>query len=608
MKSIFGNFNSYSLFLIGLTFLLLLPGLGSIDNMSSRWLGVLILNIVFFIKIYFFKKDVEIGFNIQLLFLFSIFLLSLCSLTYSPNNSEVILFSSKLFIIFFSLYNLSICSVKLDKFLDVLFQVIIISLFIEVLYVMFDFINSSYQNIKGISMNPNFSSFSILIKIPILLYLQFTKKNSFIILILIELAAIVSLVMLSSRAALLCLPFIYFIFFFLNLKDKKIYLLNFFKFFSAIIFLVLNNQITDLFKLNTSSTTGLFTDESFLLRIEYYGIAISSISENFFLGIGSGSWKVESLRTFLQKTNETIIPYYVHNDFIQFFYELGVLGFILYCLFLMSFIIKNNKKYNGVYTKIYILSFIIFFIDSSFNFPIHRPENIISFLLLSSPMVKFTTISNTSFKKSFKLTIFFLSSLSLYIQVKEHNSLIIQDKLIRDTYTKSFSFTKEEIMNIDPAIPNLSSNTVPISTYLSRYYIYLEDYKSALKFSKKGFELNPYINYTNEIYLSSLLLNNKFEDALVISRVLYEFNLGKNEIYTETYLDLLFSLNKIQDLEEIFYDLLEENNIKLINLFLSSYSNLQIKNLNFLKNAIILSNSKFPNNEFIQILIEQYLK
>ena len=96
----------------------------------------------------------------------------------------------------------------------------------------------------------------------------------------------------------------------------------------------------------------------------------------------------------------------------------------------------------------------------------------------------------------------------MFIQVKEHKSLTIQDILINDSMLDKYSLELYEVKNIDASIPNLSVNTIPITSYLSRYYIKYNDYESALKFSEQGFMLNPHLNYTKEQYLKALLLKN----------------------------------------------------------------------------------------------------
>jgi len=119
--------------------------------------------------------------------------------------------------------------------------------------------------------------------------------------------------------------------------------------------------------------------------------------------------------------------------------------------------------------------------------------------------------------------------------------------------------------------------------------------------------LNPHLKYTKEQYLKALLLNNEFNKALEISRKLF-YQDSYNEVYAETYLDLLFINSKLIEVEELFFNLLKSSQENLIVKLLDYYSNLTVKNLDFLSEALFQSASQFPNNTSIQNLSKNYLK
>ena len=575
--------------------------------MTSRWLALLVSNLFFFVAFYFKEKSSLIMINRTLLFLISLFFLSAISILYSTNSSEAILFTSKLFIIFFTLYNLAVCNRNCSNFFNYIIKFLIFSLFIEVVYVIVLSIIDGHNIVTGISMNQNISSFSILIKLPILIYYQLKNKKAFLPFFIVELLVFLSLILLQSRASLFLLLGIYASIFLYNLKKNKTSIINTLKLTLTIFIILSSSQISSLFKQNSINEFQVLNDESILLRSEYYNIASNSIKENLFIGKGSGSWKVESLKEFSNSFSDIIIPYYVHNDFVQFFYELGILGFIIYSLFFLSIIRKTINKKLITFEKLYLLSFFVFFIDSLLNFPIHRPQVIIAFLIISSPII-FKKENYTILPKTpFLTVIILLSSLSMFIQFKEHKSLTIQDILINDSMLDKYSLELYEVKNIDASIPNLSVNTIPITSYLSRYYIKYNDYESALKFSEQGFMLNPHLNYTKEQYLKALLLNNEFSKAVEISRLLFYQDLY-NEVYAETYLDLLFINSKLIELEELFFNLLKSSQENLIVKLLNYYSNLTVKNLDFFSEALFQSASQFPNNTSIQDLSKNYLK
>jgi hypothetical protein len=62
--------------------------------------------------------------------------------------------------------------------------------------------------------------------------------------------------------------------------------------------------------------------------------------------------------------------------------------------------------------------------------------------------------------------------------------------------------------------PNLTSNTTPFSSYLARYYLNNEDFENADLLIKYGIDSNPFLSYTQNLKLQSLLMQNKFLQAL----------------------------------------------------------------------------------------------
>ena len=603
--TLINNINVYKLFFALVSVIILIPGFGSIDNFSARWLGLTLCNFLFFSHLFLFSTNKFFIYNRLVLTLLALFILSLTSILYATNTSEGILFSSKLFIVLSTLYNLSVCSYHLKNILKYVVTVLLLTLVIELGHVIFYSSINGFSQVRGISMNANISSFSILLKVPILIYAHqfFRKFKNY--LFALEILVFLCLLILGSRASLITILIIYFLSCLIKSDTRPYNLDNFKRAGAALIFFLFS--LLNIGIQNPISYLALSSDQSILLRLEYYKLALKSIAENLWLGLGAGSWKVDSLRDFTQIMDATIVPYYTHNDFIQFFYELGIVGFILYILFFMTFYFTVIKSKKSDFSKYFLLSFLVFLIDSLINFPFHRPQEIITFILVSTPILTSIKLNNKVIWKLLSAVSIILFFCSINIQIKEHKSLKIQDILISDALLDKNSLSINEINDIDSSLPNLSSNTVPIDTYISRYYFEENDYENALKFSYSGYNLNPYLKYTKEQYLKALLLNNNFEKSLEISRLLF-YQDSYNEVYAETYLDLLFINSKLIEIEELFFNFLKKNQENLIIKLLNNYSKLTIKNLEFLSDALFQSSSKFPNNKSIQSLSKNYLK
>ena len=82
--------------------------------------------------------------------------------------------------------------------------------------------------------------------------------------------------------------------------------------------------------LNYVERTSNILDTSSQKRIRFYKHALESIFQNPLQGIGLGNWKIQSIQSDNSEILEYEIPYHVHNDFLEIFTELGIIGFVLF--------------------------------------------------------------------------------------------------------------------------------------------------------------------------------------------------------------------------------------------------------------------------------------
>ena len=121
-----------------------------------------------------------------------------------------------------------------------------------------------------------------------------------------------------------------------------------------------------------------FEETSTQQRLRFYGHGLNHIKNNLFIGVGLGNWKIKSIDYDSQNMTSYIVPYYLHNDFLEVGTELGILGFILYVgmfLYLFAFLLKNilstfHKNINQSNTLFMLfMCIVVYFIDSNLNFP-----------------------------------------------------------------------------------------------------------------------------------------------------------------------------------------------------------------------------------------------
>lgn len=318
------------------------------------------------------------------------------SIIVAKNKTEGIIVFSHFFTLFTSFVFIFILSQnKRINFVKIFFYFTVTAVFIETTrtnWVIFDTVITNGKvlirslDFRGFTGNINISSFSIAIKLPVLIYLIFSissvlKRN---ILLIILSSSILSILLLFSRGAIIAVIIIFLstmLFVFLN--RRKSYFINLFLILisctiSFISYEYINEKNTsDIIIDRFSTVTDPASDDSVNERQNFYKIAIADIKNNPLLGVGLGNWKLTSI----ERANKFLagyrIPYRVHNDFLEITAETGILGGICFIYFIFyPFLFSLKKTLN---TKEFKLSFLIFLIvgvyilDSLLNFPMHRP-------------------------------------------------------------------------------------------------------------------------------------------------------------------------------------------------------------------------------------------
>ena len=202
--------------------------------------------------------------------------------------------------------------------------------------------------------------------------------------------------------------------------------------------------------------------------------------------------------------------------------------------FFFSIFYSIRKQWNN--SSIYILlAFLIFLIDSSINFPFHRPQQIIIFILIIGSIISSLDLKKIEFKNSYVFILIITLVISSYLSFKVLKGSFIENRFRVDLIKNEFSFDKKELDKLEYQLPNLTSNTVPFSSYIARYYLNFSEYSKADQLIDIGINYNPYLSYPRDIKLQSLLEQNNLLEALRVSKYqLYNSN------QTEVYLQIIF--------------------------------------------------------------------
>ena len=385
----------------------------SYDRVVPQILFVSILNILSLLYIVS-KDNLDITFRIlqnsKVFLLFLGFItLSAISITQAINIQESIVIFSQYLTLFFCFTSIFLLSKNLTgSYIKFFFSLIFISCAVESLPVLNVILNKFIINgepflrsndLSGFSANVNIISYSLVIKLPVLVYFAF-KLNKRILLPLVYLLIIstsIVIITLLSRGAFLALVIsLSFIFIVVAIKDLK-------KNIKPTLFVITSILLSYLFvgefvdKADNTVQQRLESidintdDASINQRLSYYKASFELIKSSPLIGIGIGNWKLVSIKYLNDTMSEYIVAGYAHNDFIQIAAEIGILGMLCY---LMIFVIVTLNLLKGIFhnsndyfIKVILLAMIIvFIIDSMLNFPISRPISyvFILFVLVSS--------------------------------------------------------------------------------------------------------------------------------------------------------------------------------------------------------------------------------
>ena len=545
MQYIFRNKNIDHLYLGFLILFTLIPRFGAIDNNAIRWFSVALISFLYVLyKIS--NKNFEIklkkGTGLVLTLVFSYLFIS--SLNASNVNEGFITLYKYGIILCVGLITNNIFR-KIEKPIITICYIFSISLVIEATFTIVDYM-LSFENFRGIATNVNISSSSIVFKLPFVIYLLSKVKKGRIKMFLkiVEFISIVAILLLQSRLGQISTIIIYlfYLFLFNGIKYRYLMTLFFIGFFN---FFINQTNTAESLDSNIISIENLNNDESINQRLTFYKKALEMSFEKPAFGYGLGSWKYESLKYFKNENKSILVPYYTHNDFLQIFFELGSLGLLIYMVFIGS-LFKKSFFINDPFKGIIILSLILFTFNSLLNFPIHRTQEYIPFIIIASLIYSINGRKLNTLKYSSSLFLIIIIP-AMILSYFEHSSLKIQNKLLSDYNTGTFTIDMKELDKINYHIPNLAANAVPISSYISRYYFQNNNLNKSLELLKYSQKANSNDLITKELLLRNYIFLDYKESAFKAANNLIQLY-PDNQTYGQLYFSLISDLKIFNEL------------------------------------------------------------
>jgi O-antigen ligase len=531
MLGLFKKNKKYSIekvYLFFVVFSTLLPGFGAVDNNPIRWMALGAIAILFILYNNLISQDkLKINFEKSVIVILSgIYLVFNCLVAENINESIITLY--KLVIIVSVFYTCLIAIRKIDNPFIYICQIFTISIFIESAFTLINFVSIN-ESFTGISQNRNISSSSIVFKLIFLIYLIHNSKlfSTKLVLKILEVLALFSIILLQSRLGLISVLTIYLLYFILMKPLRKNIYVSLL--ISSLFFLYFNSNDFQNKIEKTYSFQNLGNDDSTIQRLSFYQTSISLFNENPFFGNGLGSWKYKSLQDDNTDNKKILVPYYTHNDFLQTLMETGLIGLLIYLIFFLLLIrnIISYRDHKALAPMIIVIVIVIY--NSLINFPIHRTQEYIPFIICCSFIFSKRVFTKKD-KKSNLLTIMLILLIpSIIIAKNEYSSLKIQGVLMNDYTNNKFSLDFKQVEKISYKLTNLDSNAVPISTYLSRYYFNEEKIYESIKLLNYSLSINKYDLMTKELQLKNYIFTNQNNKAYkLVKDLLNKYPNNKN--------------------------------------------------------------------------------
>lgn len=646
-KSTYQNFDSINFIAPFMLILYLcigfIPNLEAVDKIAPQWLVMSILNMLSLL--YFFSKRSSLAalFTINIksrltLTYIGFILWAFGSLAYAINPTEVLVNLSRQLNVFLMFFSMAVFLFSFKNKLRFIPWVITIILSVE-LYAVFnealEMLNTAGSinsgALKGVTANRNITAFSIVIKIPFVLFLIHLEKKTWIKLVLAALVTLglIGLSMIQSRASFVAVGATILAYVLLHtvlyLKAKKQWtqlLQSAFLIVPLLIAIFINQTLLSskgADALSRAASISVSTnDGSVNQRLRYYEDVLTHMISNPILGVGLGNWKLKSIEYDSKDIKGYVVPYHAHSDFIQLGAELGIIGFLLYlgifiwAVYYVYILIRYSDL--GLNEKVFLYLALtalgVYSVDANLNFPIARPQVLVVWTLIMGLIVAYyqkhksqslKLQSNKRFNSSFLFLAFLLVLSSIYVNNKAYESLKGQMYLLQDFNSNQFNLPLNQVDNVVPDIPNITVTTIPINSVKARYYVNAKKYDKALALLEDGTKANPYLYYSEILKSQIYQEKGMLDSAKVYARKAF-FGLPNNDLHASRYINLINITRDREALEEAFALLTVKNKVvNWKNYLITAYGLYPPQNKALMEKAK-RATELFPNNpEFIEL-------
>ncbi|MCE4217933.1 hypothetical protein GD586_10755 [Pseudarcicella sp. GAP-15] len=558
-----------------------IPDMGGSDVMGAQWLysSSLSLGIVAFIGLRYkvYEEAIKQVLFYKFTWVFSLLVFwAIGSYVYAINPTETLVTLARLITTYFVFLNLSILYYNQDRaflFTGIAYAITAF-LFFDAIYVIKGFsanlrtmdLDAAILGLNKYHGNKNVTAATLLILIPFAMYIIMSAKW------LGKIAGIFALFigtfglfLMNTRSTYVGFALIFFLFFSGLIWKKRAALKPalLFVLLPAVLAIFASNMRLKLAVAGQENAGGYGTVTKRIgdiniaseqnSRIHLWGTAADYALHNPVLGAGYGNWKLASIPYERDRANELFVPYHAHNDFIEMFADLGLIGglcfaglFLLLLYYTVHFLAQ--KRGDELMVIIAFLAVTCYGVDALLNFPAERTA-MQTMLSLAAALV-LIPLDKTSYNLRALPFVYLIAGAALlipaiYIANETFESLKIQ-KFVMGEVNADPKMATIEVEKL-PDIPNLSSSTLPMKAMLSRYYIRDKRFDDALRVLKESENDNPFLHYNDFLRTSIYASLNKMDSAHFYAKRAFDAWPRASSYYK----NMIFTSAKLKDTNEI---------------------------------------------------------
>lgn len=416
---------------------------------------------------------------------------------------------------------------------------------------------------RGITGSVNILAYSLLIKLPFMFYYIITTKNKILKSLLTFLMIFVIVQVTKTRSAFIALLLLQISFlFFSGVYLFKIRKFNLFKttyslvpiLLPLIFVLITDNYLSNKFDSEVTLTSRISSinteDTSTNSRLRYYKDAFNTILEKPLFGIGTGNWEIYSVEKDAQYMDGYVVPYHVHNDYLEIAAESGIVASLLYffMIFYIVFLLlrkilqKISINKNFLFEASILMGISMYLIDAVFNFPSARilQQMNLYFLISISVVLFYSEIKEVkiNYNKTIIIFLLFLVPFSTYSSLRVYKSSTEQNKLLAFFNFSRMDAVADEIESYEMDYPSVTVTALPLKGIKGVYYFKNGEYKKAIELFDESRKHNPFIYLTETFKGMSYFYLNELDSARYYTKIAAE-KIPGNLLHLAHYFDVL---------------------------------------------------------------------